>query len=83
METNRPMLMLYLGLLTPLLALPALMFLARLERWTAPEAATGAATGSVWAAVPGSASSGGRPSPALLHRGGQRASAGCDACEAP
>ena len=56
------MLMLYLGLLTPLLALPALMFLARLERWTAPEAATGAATGSVWAAVPG-----------LPHRGAGRA----------
>ena len=67
METNRPMLMLYLGLLTPLLAFPAVMLLARLERWAIEDAATGAATGSRLGSRPEAASTGGRTSRRRSH----------------
>ena len=56
------MLMLYLGLLTPLLAFPAMMLLARLERCAIEDSATGAAAGSRLGSRPEFASSGGRSS---------------------
>jgi hypothetical protein len=46
------MLMMYLSLLTPLLAYPALMLLARLERWATQGQAAEAATESRRATVP-------------------------------
>ena len=55
------MLMLYLGLLTSLLARPALMLLARLERWTAPGEDLRCGHGVRLGSGPEIASSGGRP----------------------
>ena len=56
------MLMLYLGLLTPLLACPALMLLARLERWTDRRGGHRGGHGVRLGSGPEIASSGGRPS---------------------
>ena len=76
METNRPMLMLYLGLLTSLLARPARCSSPGWNGGPLQGRTSGAATGPF-----GQRSRdclvGGPAGLALLHRGGQRASAGC------
>ena len=71
------MLMLYLSLLTPLLAYPALMLLARLERWATQGQAAEAATESRRATVPRSPHRRVRSDPRRSQMRSQRARAEC------